>query len=246
MKTKQNVQLIYATPLWLISNGIRYSHDNHKQSDTSIRYICPICGGEKEDYLFGEQICSNCNVAMEIKSEMEIGEKDFSLIKRIGFANMHESVLEHSLIVFNVKMATKALLEESRHRIGLSQTVTSSRFALDLIDIEFEPTRKEKINEFQEKQKKELIELIDYYRDEKGRIKKHDMDDLAMLLPQAFIYKMQLTFNLRSLVHFLRLRITSNAHYTIRNIAKQLIDELPVEYKELVLEDKIIKKNYLN
>ena len=30
----KNVKLIYSSPLWLISNGIRYSHDNHHLSDT--------------------------------------------------------------------------------------------------------------------------------------------------------------------------------------------------------------------
>ena len=37
------VKLLYSSPLWLMSNGIRMSHDNHNLSDTKIGYICNDC-----------------------------------------------------------------------------------------------------------------------------------------------------------------------------------------------------------
>jgi len=221
MKTKQRVKLIFTSPLWLISNGIRFSHDNHNQSDT-------IYFSEENKTVY-----SSC---------IKIGKKDFNLIKKIGFVHFHQSVLEHSLIVFDVHMTTKSLLEESRSRIGVSQTVTSSRYALDLIDIEREPTGDSKLDEFNEKYRLELIELIDSYRNDKGRIFKKDMDRLSLSLPQWFIYKMQLSFNLRSLVGFLKLRLGSEVHINIRQIAYMLFKELPDDYKELVLADKDIAK----
>jgi flavin-dependent thymidylate synthase len=209
------VKLIYNSPLNLISNAIRYSHNNHDKSDTK-----------------------------QIGKDNTIGSKDYDLIKRIGFHMNHSSTLEHSLIVFDVKTTTKFLLEESRHRIGISQTVTSSRYALDIIDIEYEPTRKQDVNEMIERHIEDIKNMLDKYKDEKGKIKKSDMDDIAMSLPQAFLYKLQLTFNLRSLVHFLELRLNSSAHYTIRKIAYEIINELPNDYRKLIFENQKIKKDY--
>jgi thymidylate synthase ThyX len=160
-------------------------------------------------------------------------------VKLIFISDIYDG---ENIIVFDIKMSTKALIEESRHRNNVSQTVTSSRYALDVIDIEFEKTGDENIDDFLENYRQACIRLIDSYRNEKGRISKKDMDNLAMILPQAFIYKMQLTFNLRSLLHFLELRLSKAAHWSIRNIAKEMFEVLPGDYKELILEDEDIKK----
>lgn len=147
----------------------------------------------------------------------------------------HSSVLEHSLLVFDVKMSTKALLEESRHRIGLSQTVTSSRYALDKIYIEFEESPSPRVQESLNKIKEIVVSCLNAGE---------PLDEVAMLLPQAFIYELRLTFNLRSLLHFLDLRLAKSAHRTIRKIAVELLDTLPLAYRELVLENESIKKKY--
>jgi thymidylate synthase (FAD) len=230
--SKQLVELTYITPLWVIAKGIRYSHDNHHLSDTE---------KNKADYLLAKNLRDEEIDVIEL--DHYIGPRDYNLIKRIGFHQNHQSVLEHSLIVFNVKMTTKALLEESRHRISVSQTVTSSRYALDIIDIEYSKVNDdEKIDNFLENYRQACIKLIDSYRNEKGKISKKDMDNLAMILPQAFIYKMQLTFNLRSLLHFLELRLSKSAHWSIREIAKQVFEALPKDYQGLILEQERIKR----
>jgi len=82
MKTKQSVKLIYASPLWLISNGIHYSHDNHDKSDTDIE---------------------TCNKLKTWQEQVEfIGEKDYDLIKRVAFNMLHLSTSEHSMFIFYV------------------------------------------------------------------------------------------------------------------------------------------------
>jgi thymidylate synthase (FAD) len=166
-----------------------------------------------------------------------VGSKDYDLIKRVGFHMNHSSVLEHSLITFHVELSTKALLEFTRHRIGIAYTVTSSRYALDTMGIEFEDVSHKLVNQ-------KLKELKDVLRDELKDANKKTFDQLAMLLPQAFMYKMQVSFNLRSLVHFLKLRTNKAAHYSIRKIAFEMIDVLPPEWQELVLLDEKINKNY--
>jgi len=205
MKTKQSVKLIHVSPLWLISNAIHYSHNNHYKSDSENIFL--------------------------------LGNKDFNLIKRVGFHMNHSSVLEHSLIVFDIKLTQKALLEFTRHRIGVSYTVTSSRYSLDTIGIEFEQNDDMSVDLILNQLKEEIEDILF------NKSKKH-FDSIAELLPQAFIYKMQVSFNLRSLVHFLKLRINKSAHIDIRLIAKMIIDELPDDYKELVLLDDNIRKNY--
>jgi len=199
MNTKQEVELLYATPLYLISNGIRYSHANWK----------PM---EKFD------------------------NEDLELIKRVGFKLKHESVLEHSLISYHLKLSQKALLEATRHRIGVSWTVTSSRYALRKIDVELEPTEDKEVND----KFKEIEEIIA----DLLLFKSKSLDNVSKLLPQAFLYIAQVTFNLRSLIHFLKLRLSKDAHRDIRIVAYKMIEELPKNYQELVLLDKVIKENY--
>jgi len=218
MKTKQSVKLQFVTPVKYIASAIRYSHSNHHLSDTKI--------AELESFF---KIDIN-----ELYNEV-IGEKDFNLIKRVGFKHKHESVLEFGTFIFDVNLSTKALLEESRHRIGISKTVTSSRYALNKIDILFEPTDDIDIDDDLEFWKEKVI-----YRIKENK----PLDKVSKMLPQAFIYSMQWQFNLRSLLHFLRLRLTKEAHIDIRIIAKLIIDELPNKYRELVFLDDKIKENY--
>lgn len=149
------------------------------------------------------------------------------------------------IFVFHVEMTTKSLLETSRHRLNVSPTVTSSRYALDVVDIVFDNTKDEKANAFLEKYRKDFTKLLNEYRNEKGRISKKDMDNLAMCLPQAFIYKMQITFDFESLAHYLELRTAPGAHYTIREIAFQMLDELPDDVRENIFQkNKNIENNY--
>jgi len=56
---------------------------------------------------------------------------------------------------------------------------------------------------------------------------------LKLLLPQAFIYKMQVQFNAQSLQHFLSLRTAKSSHYHIRELAYTMFDVLPTEHKYL-------------
>jgi len=220
MKTKQKVKLKYYTPIKYISEAIRYSHSNHHLSDTEKTEILKM-------FYEGYECCEDfVNV---------IGDKDFDLIKRIGFKHKHESVLEFGTFIFDVKLSTKALLEESRHRISVSKTVTSSRYALNKIDILFEPTDDKDIDKDMKKWKKKIIKRLNQNK---------PLDKVAEMLPQAFIYSMQWQFNLRSLLHFLRLRLTREAHRDIRLIAFMLINELPEKYKELVMLDDEISLNY--
>lgn len=165
-----------------------------------------------------------------------IGEKDLDLIKRVGFNMNHKSVLEQSTITYDLKCSTKCLLELERHRVGVSMTVTSSRYALDKVQIEFEPTGNPRVDAIIEN----YVKRIEYALEKDYG----SNDELAMALPQAFYYTLQLSFNLRSLIEFLKLRLSGAAHKTIRKVAVGLCDELPHDWFELIMLDKVINKHY--
>jgi len=168
----------------------------------------------------------------------DIGENDMKLLKKVGFHFNHSSVLEHSILIFKITMSTKALLEESRHRVGISQTVTSSRYTINKLDLFYEST-----------DDAEIDEDIEYILKRANTHLKNGkpMDKVAMMLPQAYLYTLQITFNLRSLLHFLRLRLSKSAHYTIRKIAFFIIEDLKEanpDYFNLLMEDDQIVELY--
>ncbi len=236
-------KLIYLTPLWLIANGIRYSHDNHHLSDSeNILYIHKI-----KDKDFNEEFNG-------------IGSKDFDLIKRVGFKMKHESVLEHSLIVLEIE-ASRALLQElSRHRIGISPTIKSTRYTLKELKKEKPFTIYDYVDEdfykYDEviRASKYVIFTNDVYTDlqiieslEKVRflIDLNKSNDIAKYaLPEAFKFKGQYSLNLRALVHLLELRTNKDVLPEFQQLCVDMIDVLPDDYKELILTNEKIRTNY--
>ena len=218
------VKLIYSTPLWLISNGIRMSHDNHHLSDSEPNAV---------------------------------GSKDYDLIKRVGFKLKHESVLEHSLLVFEF-MISRALLQElSRHRIGVSPTVKSTRYTLtkNLKDEMpfFDKNGNVKKDTYLRASKYvsltgsdtdyAIVVALDNIR---WLIQNRNLsnDIIKYALPEAFLTKGQWSFNLRSLLHLLRLRTNKDVLPEFRALCINIIDSLDELWKELILSDEQIRKNY--
>jgi len=251
MQTKQKAKLIYATPLWLISNGIRYSHNNHNKSDTKEVEICPFCKSEKIKIKNGYYefepcyYCEDCRCIWECKyTEKKIGPKDFDIIKRVGFKLKHESVLEHSLIVYHIECSRAMLQELARHR-HISLTVKSTRYTLSEIVKHYNDgnenfsdffirTNDVVINSFINKQ---ILRLADYMQ-----VHNISNDIAKYALPEAFKTELQLSLNFRELLHILRLRTNKDALWEFRQVAYMMFNELPDDYQELVLSDEQIKK----
>ena len=244
--TLMSAKLIYITPLWLIVNGIRYSHDNHHLSDTK----------EKQQAYITKTVIKGDFVNEKIKEHI-IGNKDFDLIKRVGFKMKHESVLEHSLIIFEIE-ASRALLQElSRHRIGVSPTVKSTRYVLkkDLKNEKsFEWNTLEEFKEIKDRAKKYVYltgyddiddRIIRALEELRWLIKENFPNDIIKYaLPEAFLFKGQYSFNLRSLVHLLELRTNKDVLPEFQRLCVDIIDALPDDYKELVLTNEKIRTNY--
>lgn len=161
-----------------------------------------------------------------------LGEKDKSLIDRVGNKMKHSSTLEFLNYVWEIEMSTKTLLAFTRHRIGISMTIRSTRYT----------TQKNKGKhqvQYTDKTKDYLERIMDIVNEaiEDGL----NNDEISLLLPQGYIYKGQIQFNARSLQHFLKLRTKSDAHFQIRELALNLFDSLPDTHKYL-FED-IINNN---
>jgi thymidylate synthase ThyX len=61
-------------------------------------------------------------------------------------------------------------------------------------------------------------------------------DDLKLLLPQGFIYKGQVQFNVQSLQHFIKLRLSTSAHFHIVDVAQALLNEIPKDLQYLFID----------
>ena len=261
------VKLLYTSPLWLISNGIRQSHNTTNKADSywldGMSTECPYCGSNELEESVSQYACNVTSICTACGANLQIhtGEKDYNLIKRVGFKFKHESILEHSLIVYEFE-ASRALLQElSRHRIGVGPTIKSTRYTLkELKDeknfITYGEVEGENVaTHYDLKRASKYVVLTDddttnaYIIDALERVKwlmqENKSNDIAKYaLPEAYKFKGQVSFNLRSLLHLLKLRIDKSALKEFRLLCKNIINSLPLEWKELVLLDEQIKRNY--
>jgi len=230
------VNLLHYSPIYVIANGIRYSHNNHHLSDTP----------------FGDDL---------YEQYTKIGEKDFDLIKRVGFKYKHMSVLEHAVFTFEIEGISRALLQElARHRLQ-SLTVKSTRYTLKELKKEKDfITYGEKIGNdivahYDLERAKKYVVLTDddkvnaYIIDALERVKwliqENKSNDIAKYaLPEAFKTSLQMTINFRSFLNMVKLRISKEALWEFRLLMLNLINILPPEYFELVMLDDDIQRNY--
>ena len=187
-------------------------------------------------------------------------------IRRIGIELGHESILEHSLISFDIICSRAALQEIARHRIGVSMTVRSTRYTI-------KKDYKEIFNRINSLILNSLDAFADHYdnlakvyNDYVVSLTKPDFsfignffsyleklsvngeiwsnDKIKIYLPEYYRTEMQISFNLRSLLHFLRLRLDKSAWHELRYIAFSMLNALPEDFKDILLYDEAINKNY--
>lgn len=162
------------------------------------------------------------------KGAYGLNEKGLDRIDRICNQLQHSSMLRFADYIFRVELSTSALLEWTRHQVGVEYAVKSTRYCLkkDGDEIKAEYSKNEIVNKLLDKHMQEIRELIK----DNPTI---GNDDLKVLLPQGFIYRMQVKFNAQSLQHFLSLRTSRKAHYHIRDLANALYEEIPEQHKFL-------------
>lgn len=158
-------------------------------------------------------------------------DKGKERIDRVCNKFHHSSMLRFVQYIFQVELSTSALLEWTRHQVGVDYAVKSTRYCTkqDGDSMQVEYSKNDLVNNM----------LNSHMDDIKQLIKDHPSignDDLKLLLPQGFIYTMQVQFNAQSLQHFLKLRSHKTAHYHIRQLAHAVFNALPEDHKYLFVD----------
>ena len=186
-----------------------------------------------------------------VNTNDNIGEKDASLIERIGNKHKHKSVLEQLVYWFDIDGISRACLQElARHRTA-RLTVKSSRYTLKelkdeepyirsigTVGHEYDIERSKKYlvlpkdaNRYDKVWQKQ-VRALDELRDELV-FGKDSNDILKYLLPEAFKTRLQWQIDGRNLQNFLELRTNKDALWEIRDLAYAIYEALPSEHKYL-------------
>lgn len=251
MKSRINVELLHATPLWISSTAIRTCRNNHHASDS-----IPI----SEDGNVIHHNYPTCLKTIDSKFDtIEMGKKDLNLIDNIANKYKHESTVEHINFNFYISGLPRNVLQElARHRIA-SYTVKSSRYTLnelkkvpsffndDAMDIYTtgEPTL---FNTYMDKSTAmDYIYLTGNDIVDSASIKALEalrlvvksgvsMDYAKFCMPECYLTELTFSINARSLKNLIKLRTNKDALFAIRELAHGIINAIPEEYKFLIVD----------
>ncbi len=189
----------------------------------TLKHITP-----KKLVVDGIRICWKSDENSDTMND-NLGENDESLIRKI-IKFGHTSTLEHSLITFEVDGISRALLQElSRHRVGISPSVESTRYTLRKII-----NGENNISDCLVKSGSDLIDQLNKkHMEELAKIIKENnlSNDVAKYgLVEAYKVREQISFNIRSLRHFLMLRTSKKALPEIRELAFEMFKQIPEDY----------------
>ncbi len=131
--------------------------------------------------------------------------------------------LENVIFTFDVMLDQGAYFEVKRHRMmtqtpqhltaNLGYAVPSAIFTAGLLE--------------------EYSAAMEEARITYNQIADDDPHLAAYVVPNGFNRRVLLTVNLRSLVHFIRLRSARNAHFSVRRVAQRMAEEVAVKLPEL-------------
>lgn len=155
-----------------------------------------------------------------------IGESDKALIDRIGNKAKHTSVKNHINYTFQIEgITTKTLLAFTRHDVGTEFSVQSTRYTTKKCvkngTASYTESKSKKVNEYL----KQIENMI------KDCVESNEAnDEISMLLPQAWNYNLVVTISLGAVQHFLQLRLKSDAHWNIRDLANNILATIPKDH----------------
>lgn len=175
----------------------------------------------------GIRTCWDTNDKSDTIDPWIIGPNDRDLIKRIIRAG-HTSTLEHSLVTYKFVGISRSVLQEiSRHRLGVSPSVESTRYTFkkmlkkgDIEDhlISSDDPDLDRLNIEHMKKVRDLI------------LEKNIPNDISKYaIVEAYKLTEYISFNIRSLRHFVMLRNSPKALKEIREISNEMINILPKE-----------------
>lgn len=188
------------------------------------------------------------------------GPVDCALIDRVGNKMKHASTLEHIIVQLDISDISRALLQEwSRHRIGMSQTVKSSRYTLkelkeeepftfydvcrDNCTFEYLPTpdafvraSKYVVYTGNDMVDEAILFNLEELRELIAAGVSNDVAKYAM--PDAYKTSLTCSINFRSLQNLLYLRSAPSALWEFRELAQAIFEAIPEEY-QFLLKDSL-------
>lgn len=232
--------LLYCTPLAVAEIGGRVCYDSFESSENSI-------------IKFFKQ---NQEHFIHTTKDEDISSSD--LLYKLAHVHFHHSVLEHIQLSYYIKdIPRNVVIEANRHRIGVATSQKSSRYTIDDLITTWirgdkqtfanvvaknvsitEPRQLSIITEYLSDSLNNLDNEEKLEADLKGGKKKHQNDRVKFILPECWVLEGVWTFNLRSLKHFLDLRLSGSAYYGIQEMAQAIVDATPKKYLELIQKPK--------
>ena len=218
------VKLLHATPLETLVLAIRTCYDSMGNSDSSY-----------DD------------------SEFILGEKDKALIEQI-IESGHTSTLEHLSFNFYIKDYSRCVLQEkSRHRIA-SDSEKSTRYCLKKMETSkpFVEIDRDGNKHYNFKEAEQYLVFTGIGQVDKASIEALENvrlcvragipnDKTKYCVPDSFKTTCVFTINARSLINFLELRTPPRALWEIREMAYELYNKIPTNYK-FIFENYIYKE----
>lgn len=232
--------LLYVTPLAVAEIGGRVCYDSFDASENN---LVKFFKHMPEHFI-------------NTSKDEDVPSSD--LLYKLAHVHFHHSVLEHIQLSYYIKdVPRNVVIEANRSRIGVATSQKSSRYTIDdLVNAwvvgstrKFYSVVEGNINVTDPKQLKviseylwESLRLLDNQEkliaDLKGGKKKHQNDRVKFILPECWILEGVWTFNLRSLKHFLDLRLNGSAYYGIQEMAQAIVNVTPKKYLDLITKPK--------
>lgn len=175
---------------------------------------------------------------------------NIDFIRKIGIHDGHESVLEHTTLTFDLEFQRNVLQEISRHRIGVSPSVKSTRYTITAL--------KKKYQEYKSTKNIYLFEDYIYINsgiNDSGLIQKtaeyvvnameilenHQQnltnDVVKNILPEHWWTSGQYTMNVRSLKNMFDLRVSNGVFFPFRKLCYNMWQTLPEDIRGIFKDD---------
>jgi thymidylate synthase ThyX len=167
-------------------------------------------------YRFGEMGYSEALAYLRASTPAQRSDLADALLKRLGRYDTPLRELEHATYTFDLVMDQGAYAEFKRHRM-MSQTPQALTCRL-----EYAVPRRITESGFESPYREAMEQASAVYE------KLHAFDPLVAqyIVPNGFNRRVLATFNLREAYAFCQLRAASNAHFSIRRIARRVTEEM--------------------
>ena len=191
----------------------------------------------------------------------EVFVPNISFIKKVIFGEHHESIAEHANFTFRLRFPRNVLQELSRHRIGVSPSVRSTRYTMNegiklyektTVALDIECDRIILVDNFKKwfydncgianeelclTQYRNFTDSLDTLSDSGIEL---TQDIVKNILPEHWFTSGTYTMNLRALSNLFRLRLMGkHVFQPFANLAVKIYEELPDDYKKLFDEIEI-------